>query len=204
MRCNTRFVRTCAVAGLIAVLPAVPHAQRGESMGATVLAAPTLRIDNFGRVNDRYFRGAQPSGRAFADLAAFGIKTVIDLQADGLADEPARVGAAGMKFYRIPMTTHVPPTAEQLALFLTLVSDPANQPVYVHCAGGRHRTGVMTAIHRMTNDGWSADQAFREMKQYKFGADFLHREFKRFVYAFRASPRLTPPLEAVVAVEAPS
>jgi protein tyrosine/serine phosphatase len=64
------------------------------------------------------------------------------------------------------------------------VNDAAKQPVYVHCVGGRHRTGVMTAVYRMVHDGWSADRAFKEMKQFKFGADFLHREFKNFVYSY--------------------
>ena len=40
-------------------------------------------------------------------------------------------------------------------MFLKIVNDPKNQPVYVHCVGGRHRTGVMTAIYRMTVDKWS-------------------------------------------------
>ena len=53
------------------------------------------------------------------------------------------VRTAGMDFYRIPMTTRVPPTGEQIDLFLRLVNDPAAQPVYVHCEGGKHRTGVM-------------------------------------------------------------
>ena len=42
----------------------------------------------------------------------------------------------------------------------------------------------MTAIYRMTKDGWSNTQAFSEMKKYGFGADFLHPEFKQFVFAF--------------------
>jgi protein tyrosine/serine phosphatase len=83
------------------------------------------------------------------------------------------------------MTTHQPPTAGQLAEFLKIVNGPANQPVYVHCVGGRHRTGVMTAAYRMTEAGWTANQAFKEMKQYNFGADFLHAEFKEFVYGYR-------------------
>jgi protein tyrosine/serine phosphatase len=98
-----------------------------------------------------------------------------------------------MTFHRIPMTTHTAPTAQQIAEFLALVNDPANQPVYVHCAGGRHRTGVMTAVYRMAEDGWTSDQAFKEMKQYKFGADFLHSEFKQFVYAYRADPKRGAP-----------
>ena len=96
----------------------------------------------------------------------------------------AATTAAGMKFVRIPMTTHVPPTTEQIDSFLRVVNDPANQPVYVHCADGKHRTGVMTAVYRMTQNGWTSDQAFKEMKSYKFGADFLHPEFKKFVFAF--------------------
>ena len=90
-----------------------------------------------------------------------------------------------MNFVRIPMSTHETPSPDKVARFLNLVEDPANQPVYVHCQGGRHRTGVMTAAYRMTDEGWTSDRAFSEMKQYKFGADFLHSEFKDFVYAFQ-------------------
>lgn len=90
-----------------------------------------------------------------------------------------------MTFYRISMTTHVPPTRDQIAQFLQIVNDPAQQPVYVHCKGGKHRTGVMTAVYRMEHEGWANDQAFREMKRYKFGWDFLHAEFKDFVYDYR-------------------
>jgi hypothetical protein len=45
----------------------------------------------------------------------------------------------------------------------------------------------MTAIYRMTQENWTPDQAFKEMKSYKFGADYLHPEFKKFVMAFKPS-----------------
>jgi len=162
-----------------------------------------IGIDNFGRVNANYFRGAQPVGGDYADLAALGVKTVIDLTSDGEAREPEMVKSAGMKFYRIPMTTHVSPTDEQVAQFLKLVNDPVNQPVFVHCQGGRHRTGVMTAVYRMTANGWAADQAFAEMKSYRFGADFLHSEFKSFVFAYKPPTMLAAsPAETLVASDA--
>ena len=173
-----RTLVSCALATSLALTANV-------STGAAAIATPG--IDNFGQISPMYFRGAQPEGRDYAELAKFGIKLVVDLQSDGEANEQKLVESAGMKFMRIPMTTRTVPTAEQITSFLKLVNDPANQPVYVHCAGGRHRTGVMTAIYRMTN-GWTSDQAFKEMKQYKFGADFLHPEFKRFVYAYRTEP----------------
>ena len=169
---------------------------------ASSSAVSAIDIDNFGRVSATYYRGAQPDNDDYADLAALGVKTVIDLQEGGLASEPGLVEQAGMKYVRIPMTTRKAPTSDQLALFLQLVNDPASQPVYVHCAGGRHRTGVMTAVYRMTGDGWTSDQAFKEMKKYDFGADFLHPEFKKFVYAYRALPTPAAPVQTVSATSA--
>src|SRR6266849_564961 len=159
---------------------------RRPAAAATAIDLSRIRIDNFGQINHAYFRGAQPKGSDYADLAAIGVKTVIDLTKDGDQSEPAAVQRAGMRFYSIPMTTHDVPTNAELARFLQIVNDPASQPVYVHCHGGRHRTGVMTAVFRMTKDGWSPDRAFAEMKQYKFGADFLHPEFKSVVYGYAA------------------
>jgi hypothetical protein len=45
----------------------------------------------------------------------------------------------------------------------------------------------MSAVYRMTQHSWTPDQAFKEMKQFKYGATFLHPEFKNFVYAFKAA-----------------
>jgi hypothetical protein len=43
----------------------------------------------------------------------------------------------------------------------------------------------MTAVYRMTKDGLTGEQAFKEMKQYKYGPDFLHPEFKKFVQKYQ-------------------
>ena len=183
MRQTERHVRAhlaalCAVC-LAAVTPAL-----AQSTVPVALRLPG--IVNFGQINPSYYRGGEPGSEGVVALAKLGIKTVIDLQMDVNALESGLVGKAGMNYVRIPMTTHTPPTASQQAQFLSLIDDPAHQPVYVHCKEGRHRTGVMTAIYRMTRDRWTAEQAFKEMKQYDFGWDFLHTEFKRFVYAYVA------------------
>jgi protein tyrosine/serine phosphatase len=156
----------------------------------TSAAAPSvrMRIDNFARVSDTYFRGAQPVGSDYADLAKLGVKTVINLIGDSDLDalEQSSVEKQGMRYVSIPMSTRIAPTAKQLETFLAIVNDPASQPVYVHCVGGRHRTGVMTAVYRMTKDGISGAEAFNEMKRFNYGPDFLHPEFKKFVYNFDA------------------
>jgi protein tyrosine/serine phosphatase len=89
-----------------------------------------------------------------------------------------------MRFYRIPLTTSDRPSETAVSQFLKLVNDPGNWPVFVHCQGGRHRTGVMTAVYRMTIDGWNANRAYDEMKQYHFEGFPGHPVFKSFVFDY--------------------
>ena len=140
-----------------------------------------IQIKNFGCINESLYRGAQPKEKDYADLAAIGIKTVIDLQRDDTTPEQALVEAQGMKFYRIPMSDRSSPTAEQAVQFLKIVNDPANQPVFVHCAGGRHRTGAMGAVYRYELYNWNYDQVYQEMKKYDFYTSWGHGAFKDFV-----------------------
>ena len=207
MRLNERFVRVFTAVLLGGSTLAVPAAGQSRRLDAreSAVDVANIRIENFGRVNSTYYRGAQPKGRDYADLASLGVKTVINLTSDDAdASEKALVERAGMKYVQIPMTTHRPPTAAQLDEFLRIVAERASQPVYVHCVGGRHRTGVMTAAYRMTHEGWNADRAFTEMKRYKFGADFLHSEFKDFVYGYRAAAVAAPIAAAAASASAAS
>jgi tyrosine-protein phosphatase SIW14 len=182
---------------LVAALSfAFPAAGFAAGPGATIPQGTTVRIDNFGRVDTRYYRGSQPKGRDYGDLAAIGVKTIINLTSDDAQpNEKALTEQAGMSYVQIPMTMHRAPTQLQLAEFFRVVDDPARQPVYVHCVGGKHRTGVMTAAFRMAEDHWTADQAFKEMKDYHFGFDFLHQEFKDFVFGYH--PEKSAALPAV-------
>jgi tyrosine-protein phosphatase SIW14 len=188
---NRIFSRSHVAALIVFSLLTVPAAARttpADERPVVKVDLSKIRIDNFGCINPNYYRGAQPKEGDYADLAGAGIKTLINLTSDdAVPDEESMAKRAGLSHVRIPMTTHEGPTEEQLNQFLKIVNDPASQPVYVHCVGGRHRTGVMTAVYRMTQEGWTADQAFKEMKQYKFGADFLHPEFKKFVYGYHAA-----------------
>ena len=178
MNFQTRFLKSLFVGAALVALVAMSFARTGADN------PPAVRIKNFGSVNNQYYRGAQPEGQDYAALAALGVKTVIDVHKNGPKGEAAAAEAAGMKFVRIPLNETEPPTAAQVAQFLSLVNDPASQPVFVHCAGGRHRTGTLTAIYRMTHDSWTVDQAFDEMKRYEFLKNGDHSALKNFVFAY--------------------
>jgi protein tyrosine/serine phosphatase len=181
-----RSVRTRIHAITFALVLAIAAPYQAFAERSDALAR--IAIDNFGQINDAYFRGAQPRGQDYKDLAALGIKMIIDLSNDQ-ATEAESVRSAGMKFVRIPLTTSAAPGQAAVDKFLSLVNDPANQPVYVHCQGGRHRTGVMTAVYRITHDHWTPDRAFAEMVQFQFKKGFVsHDALKNFVYNFTTKP----------------
>src|SRR5205807_9502802 len=99
-----------------------------------------------------------------------------------------------------PLTTTERPSDAAVKQFLSIVDDPAKQPVYVHCAGGQHRTGVMTAVYRMTKYGWSEDRAYDDMKQHKFETFIGHPELRHFVHDFYE--KLVPVASSLVAAAA--
>src|SRR5687768_3138704 len=143
--------------------------------------ATDVNIKNFGQMDERFFRGGQPKENDYQQLSALGIKTVIDLREDPKAYEKQNVEALGMRYINIPMSDKDYPPTEKIVEFLKLVDDPSTGKFFVHCAGGRHRTGVIGAVYRFNHYKWNFDQVYSEMKKYDFYTRWGHGDFKKFV-----------------------
>ncbi len=168
-----------SVAALLAVFAlALTAAAKGNSQ------FPNIKIKNFGQMDARFFRGAQPKPEDYKDLAALGVHTVIDLRDDPTDYEKADVEALGMKYVNIAVEDKHAPQDAQIAEFLKLVNDPATGKFYVHCAGGRHRTGIMGAVYRFNFYGWNFDQVYAEMKQYDFYTSWGHGDQLKYVQGY--------------------
>jgi len=146
-----------------------------------------ITIKNFGQMDDRFYRGGQPKEDEYKELAALGIGTVIDLRDDPASYEKQSVEAAGMKYVNIPMSDKQYPETAKIEQFLKLVDDPSTGKFYVHCAGGRHRTGVMGAVYRFNHYNWNYDQVYAEMKKFDFYTRFGHGDLKKFVQDYAVS-----------------
>jgi protein tyrosine/serine phosphatase len=145
---------------------------------------PNVRIKNFGQMDARFFRGAQPKQEDFQALAALGIHTVIDLRDDPTVYEKAAVESLGMKYVNLAVEDKHAPQEAQIAQFLKLVNDPTTGKFFVHCAGGRHRTGIMGAVYRFNLYGWNFDQVYAEMKQYDFYTSWGHGDQLKYVQGY--------------------
>jgi len=150
-------------------------------------STPKVTIKNFGQMDERFFRGAQPKEDEYRELAALGIKTVIDLREDTEPYSKTQAEAAGLVYVNIPMIAKKYPESSQVDQFMKLVNDPSTGKFYVHCAGGRHRTGAMGAVYRFNHYNWNFDQVYAEMKKYDFYTRWGHGDFKKFVQDYAAS-----------------
>ena len=171
---------------LFAVISLVLASQISALSQELEKANSSVTIKNFGQMDDRFYRGGQPKQNDYKQLAAIGITTVIDLQDDPTSYEKANVEALGMKYVNIPMSDKNYPDNAKIDQFLKLVDDPTTGKFYVHCAGGRHRTGVMGAIYRFNHYNWNYEQVYAEMKKYDFYTRWGHGDMKKFVVDYAA------------------
>lgn len=123
-------------------------------------------VPNFHRVAEGLYRGAQPTAEGMRGLHEMGIKTVVNLRS--FHSDRAEIGETPLKYEHIYMKAWHPED-EEVAQFLRIVAEPANRPVFVHCQHGADRTGTMCATYRMFVEGWTADEAVKEMREGGFG-----------------------------------
>ena len=167
-----------AVIALFALVFALSGLTYGKSRNEKFA---NIKIKNFGQMDERFFRGERPDDGDYAALTALGVKTIIDLTDNSKEYEQPAVERAGLRYINIPMVDKSYPSMDQINAFLKVVDDPATGKFYVHCAGGRHRTGVMGAVYRFKYDNWNLDQVLAEMDQYEFGSGMGHGKQRDFV-----------------------
>ncbi len=105
---------------------------------------------------------------AIPAIKADGFKAIINLRQ--ASEEGANIDAskqaataAGLKYFHIPFSGG-DPKAEAVDQFLAAVKDPANSPVFIHCASA-NRAGMMWLIKRVAVDGWPIDKATAEAER---------------------------------------
>ena len=164
-----------AAVALLFTFSVVSTAKKAESN------FPDIKIKNFGQMDERFYRGARPKPEDFKALSALGIKTIIDLTDNSREEEQPAAEAAGLRYVNIPMVDKGYPEVAQINEFMKVVDDPNTGKFFVHCAGGRHRTGVVGAVYRFTRSNWTYDQVMAEMNEFDFGSGFGHGKQKDFV-----------------------
>jgi len=140
-------------------------------------------VSNFGEVSPTLYRGAQPTKEGFDALAKRGINIVVDLRGSRQS-EREQVTKLGMQYVPIPWRCFHPED-EIFARFLSLLRENPGKKVFVHCRVGDDRTGMMIAAYRMAEQGWTPEEARKEMEAY--GVGWFHRMICPGLSSYEAS-----------------
>jgi len=176
-------IRRLALVCAFALSPCIFAQDPAVASSAPVVSAtqaPLNGLHKLYRVNEHIYRSAQPTREGLRALPALGIKTVIDLRgASERSGEAQLLDAIGIKYINIPMPPLGAPSIESVKQALALLIDQSAWPILVHCQRGSDRTGTVIACFRISQDGWSNQQALDEAKQ--FGLLSLQKAKKSFI-----------------------
>lgn len=161
-RLASSFLLLLAVAAAQAPQDNTPPTQR--SMGSR---KHYTGLPNFGEVTPSLFRGGQPGADGLKVLKKMGVLIVVDMRGGHSEHERRAVEELGMEYVSIPW--HCPlPTDEPFIKFLKVIEKNPGKKVFIHCRLGDDRTGMAIASYRMAEEGWSADEALKEMELFGF------------------------------------
>lgn len=143
-----------------------------------------LRVVEPGRV----YRCGQLTEEGFAEVVKrLGIRTILNLQDDypnpdvekgywklGTIKETEMCDKLHVQYRLIEpdlISRFSVPEGRPVAVekFLSIMDNPANYPVLIHCKAGLHRTGVLSAVYRMEYQGWKPAMAYQELRGHGFG-----------------------------------
>lgn len=167
-------------------------------------------IPNFGEVEKGVlYRGAQPSKAGLQWLAKKGVKAIVNLREVGREDEYGYTDfnrkeekrmceELGIKYVEIDIKDRTLPTQEDVHKYLDNFDSKETQPVFIHCAAGVGRTGIMAGLFRTNKDGWKADDAIREAGNYGFQPNVKpdHKIQADFIRTNETLPPRNPVLSA--------
>jgi protein tyrosine/serine phosphatase len=150
-------------------------------------------IINFGRVDERVYRGAQPDEIGMASLKQLGVKSIINLRMgnDVINAELEQAHNCSILYTNVPLAGIGRPSEEQIHQVLSLI-ETLPSPVFIHCQHGCDRTGTVIACYRIRHDGWSSEAALQEAKRY--GLSFFERGMRGYVIDFAKSHKAETPL----------
>jgi uncharacterized protein (TIGR01244 family) len=164
----------------------------GASPSPTPIASATPPIEgvrNYTRVDATIGCAGATEAKALPAIAKLGYKAVLNLREEteaGANIAEARAGAStlGLKYLHLPVKSTAP-EAKTAAQFLELVTDPQNQPLFIHCGSG-NRVAALWLIKRRLVDKWTEERAVSEAKALGLTSEAL----LKFALEYVARPTL--------------
>ena len=135
-------------------------------------------VPNLHRVSKDLYRSGQPTAHGMKNLKALGIETVVNLRS--FHSDRDEIGDTGLGYEHLYMKAWHPEHKEAVR-FLQIATDPKRTPVLVHCQHGADRTGTLCALYRIAVQGWTKEEAIREMTEGGYGFHEVWRNLLNWI-----------------------
>jgi protein tyrosine/serine phosphatase len=175
------------VLGVLAVLAAPVIAEDAAKQAPPVVAArPSLwaepialdGVPNLHRISPTLYRSEQPTALGMKNLEKLGIRTVINLRY--FNDDEDEVKGTGLRTEHTRILTWRIGDRHVIEV-MNMLKKGENGPFLIHCQHGADRTGLMTAMYRILEQGWTPDDALKELTDGGFGYHSMWKNIIKYV-----------------------
>jgi protein tyrosine/serine phosphatase len=165
---------------LLALLATAAAAQATDAPRPANWAEPVALegVPNLHRITSNLYRSEQPTALGMRNLEKLGIRTVINLRA--FNSDSSELAGTTLRGVHVPVHTWHLETADVVKVMREL-RQPQNGPFLIHCQHGADRTGLMSAMYRMLEQDWTADDALAELIGGGYGYHAMWRNIRRYV-----------------------
>jgi protein tyrosine/serine phosphatase len=155
--------------------PAAPPGKRPDHWAEPV---DLEGVPNLHRITPMLYRSEQPTALGMRNLEKLGIRTVINLRA--FNDDEDEVRGTTLRTERTKILTWRVDDRHVIEV-MSMLKQAENGPFLIHCQHGADRTGLMSAMYRMLEQDWSAEDALAELTDGGYGYHSMWRNIKRYV-----------------------
>jgi protein tyrosine phosphatase (PTP) superfamily phosphohydrolase (DUF442 family) len=153
-------------------------------------------LHNVVQASERVYSGSEPEGdKAFAALAALGVKTVLSV--DGARPDVDAARRSGIRYLHVPIGYDG--ISEEEAAALTHAARATDGAIYVHCHHGRHRGPAAAAVLCAADGATRGKELLKILELAGTGKEYVG--LWRDVEAFRPPPPDGPLPELVETAE---
>jgi len=186
-------MKSIAICCLTAVLAAPVLAQDAS---APIPAAAAVRpvqwaepvemegVSNLHRISPTLYRSEQPTALGMKNLEKLGIRTVINLRA--FNDDKDEVKGTSLRTERVKILTWRIDDKHVIEV-MRMLKKTENGPFLIHCQHGADRTGLMSAMYRVLEQGWTPEDALTELIDGGYGYHSMWKNIVRYVRSVDAA-----------------
>lgn len=122
-------------------------------------------FDNIYKINEEVYRSEQPHADAMKTLDANEITSVLNLRR--VRNDRGEAKGTDLVLYHVPINTWRMSYEDLVKAMVVLQT--SRKPIVVHCLHGSDRTGCVIAAYRMVHDGWTKEEALKELVEGGYG-----------------------------------